>query len=335
MLCADGLRVRRPQLVMSMHSGFRDSRSGTSARFERIAAFLLPALVFSLTELTASAAEDVASCTGLKGQAVGEVDGRCVNRDDVEALLWSRGARELVVLDAAGRENAVRTFIGTYLDRVVLLAEADTEKIVLEQTDSQSLRGLSAARDDLRVVRYLERAAYADLAVSVDELRARYDAVVSSYVVPEERNVEQILVPVPPARARDPEWWRTVATNVRNLRELVLRSRGGMDAVLRDYLPVTFAVKKVELGFVTREQLPDEIADIVFGLLPGALSDMVRTDQGLHILRVKDVRPGSVPSLEELRSHLESEILSEKRRERLRLLLETLREKHRVVQYHF
>lgn len=68
------------------------------------------------------------------------------------------------------------------------------------------------------------------------------------------------------------------------------------------------AAKGGDLGFFSRETMVKPFADTVFATLKkGELSPVVKTQYGYHIIRLDDVKPGSVPALASVREKVEND----------------------------
>ncbi len=151
----------------------------------------------------------------------------------------------------------------------------------------------------------LDRVSVADEAV-----RQFYDANQERFGVPEERRARHILIQAAPGA---PEAERVEA---RSKAEALL-------AALRDD-PARFeelarsesqdpgsATAGGDLGFFGLGAMVKPFEDAVFALEEGAISDVVQTDFGFHIIQVTGINPSTIRSLDEARD----EILAELRRQ--------------------
>ena len=66
-------------------------------------------------------------------------------------------------------------------------------------------------------------------------------------------------------------------------------------------------------GWITRDNLRDELRDAAFQLKPGQHSGIVETTDGYYILQVDDVQPAHVKPLSEVRDQIENILLQQKR----------------------
>lgn len=72
------------------------------------------------------------------------------------------------------------------------------------------------------------------------------------------------------------------------------------------------APKGGELGWFGREQMVKPFADAAFALKKGEISDLVRTDFGLHIIKVEDKRPAQTKSFEDVKAEIKAKLTLEK-----------------------
>ncbi|MBI2240701.1 MAG: SurA N-terminal domain-containing protein [Magnetospirillum gryphiswaldense] len=73
----------------------------------------------------------------------------------------------------------------------------------------------------------------------------------------------------------------------------------------------------VDLGLVEKGDLPDELVDPVFQAKQGALTAPVKTSLGWHVVKIGQVVPEAVRSLDQVKSQLAKDLLHEKSVDRL------------------
>lgn len=89
-------------------------------------------------------------------------------------------------------------------------------------------------------------------------------------------------------------------------------------------------------GYVTREGLPEEVADAAFQLKPGETSGLVESQsppsliKSYHILRVEDTKPAKEYTFAEVKDDLQDRLLREKQRQTFADFLQELSNKARV-----
>jgi len=68
-----------------------------------------------------------------------------------------------------------------------------------------------------------------------------------------------------------------------------------------------------DLGFFERGQMPKEFDETVFNMVPGEISDIVRSPYGCHIFQLIERRPPHRPSYEEVQAEVRETMLRRKR----------------------
>ena len=82
-----------------------------------------------------------------------------------------------------------------------------------------------------------------------------------------------------------------------------------------------------DLGWVSRDTLRKELADIAFRLNPEQHSRVIETDDGFYILKIYDRKRAGIKAIEEVRSEIENQLLVEERRKTQEQWLNRLRGK--------
>src|SRR5271166_2242584 len=129
------------------------------------------------------------------------------------------------------------------------------------------------------------------IVIPEDKLKSAYDQRQDEFVLPERRDVQQILAPTEDkAKASEAELaagkdWTEVAQNI-----------VGQD-------PQT-----IDLGLVKKEELPQQLADVAFGLLLNKPSEPIKSPLGWHILRVVKIVPPTTQSFDEVKAKLRADL---------------------------
>lgn len=143
-------------------------------------------------------------------------------------------------------------------------------------------------------------------------LRARYAEQRARYESPEQRLVSHILVGVPAGADADAqkqarERAAAIAAEV--------RAGGDFAAIARERSDdIGSRATGGDLGWVERNGvLQAAFEDALFAMAAGEVSDPVRTDEGFHVILLREIKPGSVRGFDEVRDELVEQYRSSER----------------------
>lgn len=144
-------------------------------------------------------------------------------------------------------------------------------------------------------------------------LRARYDEQKNRYVEPEQRQASHILIEVPAGASAAVD--KAAQAKAAALAAQA-RAPGADFAALAKANSQDAGSKNLggDLGWLTQKVIDQKaFADALFALKPGQISDPVRSDQGWHVIWLRDVRPGRQIPFETVRADLEKAELKDQR----------------------
>lgn len=161
--------------------------------------------------------------------------------------------------------------------------------------------GLSVAiRHALRVEAVLARVGARADAVEDQDVRAWYDANRDKLVRPEKRVARQILITI------NPDYPENTAQAARARLEAIAAELGPQPEVDRfaecalRHSECPSALEGGKLGSLPAGQLYAELDTALFSLTPGALSPVLESPFGLHLIYCEEIEPGHEPSFEAL-----------------------------------
>ncbi|MCE2510317.1 MAG: SurA N-terminal domain-containing protein [Alphaproteobacteria bacterium] len=131
-----------------------------------------------------------------------------------------------------------------------------------------------------------------EIEVPEEEIQREYDARLGELSTPERREIEQILL-------SDEE----SATKA----DVLLTSGTSFEKVAQEIGRVEKNAN-LSLGSHARDELISELSEPAFALKKGEISKPIQSSFGWHILRVKEITPGSIPKLEDVREQIVDEI---------------------------
>lgn len=86
-----------------------------------------------------------------------------------------------------------------------------------------------------------------------------------------------------------------------------------------------------DLGFFAADRMVPAFAEAAFALEPGAISEVVETQFGYHVIKVEEKRPASTQSLDEVREQLHNALVERQVGEGITGLVQELRAKATIV----
>ncbi len=226
----------------------------------------------------------VAAChrkPSIPADVVARVGERMITLADFKRYLERNTGTDLAQM---GPEVA-SAVLDQYAEEIILseYAAAHGVEIPAEQIASAVRRDPGATvlekRDDMRRQKLIAELA-ADVPAATDiAVRAYHDQHASEFRSGEEVHVRQILV-------HD----ESLADQI----EQKLKKGASFEDLSSQYSLAPNAKKGGEIGFVGRGELPKMFEDEIFGLKPGAVSGVIRTDSSFHIFKVDERRPPGV-----------------------------------------
>jgi peptidyl-prolyl cis-trans isomerase D len=142
-----------------------------------------------------------------------------------------------------------------------------------------------------------------------DALQAYYNQHLADYKVPDSVHVEHILFKT--VGKTDAE-----IAEIKKQAEAVLKqakSGANFEALARKYSQDDASKPKGgDLGWIVKGQTVPEFQDVAFSLPKGAISDLVKTQYGFHIIKVLDKQTARTKTFEEVRSSILPILLDQK-----------------------
>jgi peptidyl-prolyl cis-trans isomerase D len=143
------------------------------------------------------------------------------------------------------------------------------------------------------------------ISVPPAELQSYYEQNKSSFTEPEQRRASHILLTIGEGgSAKDKEGARKLA---QDLQARIKARPDDFAKLAQEYSKDPgSAAKGGDLGFFGRGMMVKPFEEAAFGLKPGEVSDIVQTEFGLHLIRVTEVKGGTIAPFEQVRGKIES-----------------------------
>jgi parvulin-like peptidyl-prolyl isomerase len=160
----------------------------------------------------------------------------------------------------------------------------------------------------IRRARIIEAIIKPDVSMAEDKLREYYQSHAANYIAPEVR-VSQILILVP-AEATAKDWQTAKSKMEKALQEI--KKGVTFDKVAALYSDDAVSARSGgDLGFFTKGEMVPMLEEVVFNLDVGKISGVIQSLQGLHLLKVTDRKPGSIPPYEEAKPRVMADYYQE------------------------
>ncbi len=144
-----------------------------------------------------------------------------------------------------------------------------------------------------------------DVEASEDDLRAYFESNAESYSVDEARKLTQMYIKLD--KDAEEEAVETARESMEFIQEK-LDAGMTMEEVAEDYedqLGNDF--EQISLGFTPRGVMAPELDELVFDMDKGEISDIIRSDVGMHIVRVDDAKGGERSDFDSVRDEVEQD----------------------------
>lgn len=230
-------------------------------------------------------------------------------------ILASPEARDVIVPEAS---------IANALDqlRARYDGEEDFRAALAAQGFSEAALRQALARE-LRVEAVLERVSSSAAAgVSQVDVELHYRLNSDSYRQPELRKASHILVTINQDYAENRR--QRALERIGSIHERLVRNPARFAEQALKHSECPTALNGGTLGEFRRGQLYAELDAALFGLAAGALSGVVESELGLHLIRCDEIRPGGIPPLEKIAPGIRAVIEAKRRRQCQRAWLRTL-----------
>jgi peptidyl-prolyl cis-trans isomerase D len=176
-----------------------------------------------------------------------------------------------------------------------LQARYDANQEAYRQPEKRRVRFLAIDQDVLK----------RNMTATAEEVAAKYQQNIAMYEQPEQVRASHILLKT---EGKDDAAVRKTAEGI------LARVKAGGDfaKLAAQYSEDGSKDKGGDLDFFGRGRMVKEFDEAAFGMKPGQISDLVKTEFGYHIIKVTDRRDKSTRTLADVKAVLEDQIKAEK-----------------------
>ena len=152
-----------------------------------------------------------------------------------------------------------------------------------------------------------------DVATSADDatLKDRYEKEKSRFVSPEQRLASHILIKVPGKGS--PEDQKQALAKAEAIAKDVKSGKDFATVAKQDSADLGSKNQGGDLGWLEKGTTDEAFEGALFAMKKGDISDPVLTSEGYHVIQLRDVRPGTTRSFEDVKPELNKEYATTER----------------------
>ena len=248
-------------------------------------------------------------------------------RDFLDALIMSKMIQHEVETQGL---SAKAEDIDSYIQRIK--DQGGLDEAQLEQALADQGMSMEAYRQQIR--EEIERALLVNreigskVNVTPQDVQRYIDANAGEFNSPDQIRIRHIFLPLPPD-APEEEEKRVIGS----IEDIHTRAVGGEDfaALATQHSLGPGAEQGGDLGFFEKGQMAYEIEDVAFSLKEGEVSQPFRTDTGVHLIKVEEIRRAGTEVSDTSREEIRKRLYDQKLAERYRVWFQDdLRFRHHV-----
>jgi peptidyl-prolyl cis-trans isomerase C len=156
--------------------------------------------------------------------------------------------------------------------------------------------------DDFTAQEYLQKSLAKDITIDDQNIKQYYEANKDKFKVPEQIRARHILVKVSSKSSEEDK--KKAKVKIEELRERLVKGED-FAKLAKEYSDDPGTKKKGgDTDFFSRGKMVKPFEDAAFSLKPGAISDIVETKFGYHIIKVEDRKEARTMSLDETKESI-------------------------------
>ena len=179
-------------------------------------------------------------------------------------------------------------------------------------------------QDEIGKMRLISREIKSKIVIEEEELRKNYQDHLARFTDPAEVKVQQIFFAIPQYATGE-----QIASVRKESLAILERARHGEDfaELARKYSQGPEAREGGVLGFFKHKELRPEMEEVAFKLQTGEVSELIKSPEGLHILRVLERKGGEPKPFVEVQSQLRDEVMQAESERQFREWMKALKAK--------
>jgi parvulin-like peptidyl-prolyl isomerase len=300
-----------------------------------------PVLVILLSAAAAIGLADAAGAAKVEDRIVAIVNSDLIMLSDVKRELAPE--RERIEKYYRGDERARRLQMAeamaltTMIERRLQLQEAKAKSVDVsdnevkqaikqlaqqgEKIDENDPASAKSVRDQLTLLRVVDREVRSGVMVADPEMKRYFQEHRDRFALPEEYTLSQIFLRVPTS-----DELADAKAKAREIMSLLKQGESFEDLALR-FSDGPTASRGGRLGLVRQGELLPAIERGVGNLVPGGISEVIESPEGLHIVRLDDKKPKQFRPYEEVRQEIQALVFQQKSEDMFQAWLANLKNK--------
>jgi peptidylprolyl isomerase len=232
-------------------------------------------------------------------EVVARIAGRDVTTSEVRSFLAGLGAEQQAALarDPALLSQTLRLMLANQL----VLKEANEKKW---QDQPEIAAQLARVRDNAVVESYLQAISVPPESYPEEaEIQKAYDANKTAFIVPRQFRIAQIFVSLPAGADKTAE--DQARKKLTDVQARLKQPKADFAAIAKELSDQRETAERGgEIGWLSEAQIRPEIKAQVMGLANNGVSELIKLDDGWHIIRLIETRASETRPLADVRAFL-------------------------------
>jgi peptidyl-prolyl cis-trans isomerase SurA len=187
--------------------------------------------------------------------------------------------------------------------------------------DTTNPSHVQTVRDQLLLMRVVDQHIRGNIAIGDSELKRYYQEHRDRFALPEEYELSQIII-----QPRSPDGLAEALAKARRAMDDLKRGEKFEDVAMQ-YSDGPNALQGGRLGLVRQGELLPVIEQAVARLVPGGISDIVESPEGVQIIRMEDRKPKQFRRYEDVRREIQELLYQQKSDDMYQSWLDNLKNK--------
>jgi peptidyl-prolyl cis-trans isomerase SurA len=252
-----------------------------------------------------------------------ELQVRQAEREFLEQLILKRLQLQYAnQIGLTASESDINAALKDVLARNNLTQEQLVELLTKETLTLQDYK--DRLREQIILARLMNQAVRSRVSLDAREIEAYYQAHTTEFNQPDEVKVRHIFFRLDPTVPQPQR-----AAIHEHAQHVLEEARNGSDftSLAQRYSEDATAQIGGDLGIIRRGQALPEFEEVIFTLQEGEISEVIRTPNGLHIVKVEAAAKGSSRPLAEVKTEIERRLMQTKMEKRFQEWANELRDR--------